>query len=250
MDDGQQGTQQHTPGSEPAKGARRGAGDLRSIPPLAGLDPDTAERLGARCQYVTYEPGETILDHADPSTDVRFVMTGDVRVLVRVTEGREYIMNDAGPGDFFGELSAIDGGGRSASVVAVTRVRCCLMPAPVFRDLVDADADVRWSIMERLTRLIRRLSDKLAEYSFLQAKHRVYIELMRLSQPRRGTDERVVTPPPVQRELADRIGSRREVVSRVLSEMERVGVLERTRGALVITDPERLEAMIRQGWEG
>ena len=240
-----------TGGTSAATGRSGTSADLRAISLLRDLDVGTAERLGARCQHVTYEPGETILDHADPSTDVRFVITGDVRILVRATEGREYIMNDGGPGDVFGELSAIDGGGRSASVVAVTRVRCCLMPAPVFRNLIDADAGVRWAIMERLVSLVRRLSDKLAEYSFLQAKHRIYIELHRLSVPRRGSDgERAISPPPVQRELADRIGSRREVVSRVMGDMERAGVVYRTKGALVIADPERLEAMIRQGWEG
>ena len=222
---------------------------LRRIPLFAGLDPDVAERLAARCRFVDYEPDAVIIDHMDTSTEVRFVVSGDVRVVMRVAEGREYILNDGGPGDFFGELSAIDGGGRSANVVAVTRVHCCLMPATVFHEAIDADADVRWSIMERLVLLVRRLSEKVAEYSFLQAKHRVYAELMRMSVPRRGMEgERVVSPPPVQRELADRIGSRREVVSRVLGEMERLGVVERTRGALVLTDVPRLEAMIREGW--
>ena len=222
---------------------------LRLIPLFADTDPDTAERLAERCRFVDYEPEETILDRKDPSTEVRFVVSGDVRIVMRVAEGREYILNDGGPGDLFGELSAIDGGGRSASVVAVTRVHCCLMPAAVFHEAIDDDVDVRWTIMERLAGLVRRLSEKVIEYSFLQAKHRIYAELLRMSVPRRGMDgERVVTPPPVQRELADRIGSRREVVSRVLGDMERNGVVERTRGALVITDVPRLEAMIREGW--
>ena len=222
---------------------------LRSIPLFAQIEPAVADRLAARCRFVDYEPGATIVDHMDTSTDVRFVVSGDVRIVMRVSEGREYILNDGGPGDFFGELSAIDGGGRSANVVAATRTHCCLMPAPVFHEAIDADADVRWTIMERLAGLVRRLSEKVAEYSFLQAKHRIYAELLRMSVPRRGMEgERVVSPPPVQRELADRIGSRREVVSRVVGELERNGVVSRTRGALVITDVPRLEAMIREGW--
>ena len=235
----------------PAEPRADAAERLRAIPLFADLDDALAARLSARSAWVAYEPDETILDMADETTDVRFIASGEARILVRATEGREYIMNDAGPGDFFGEISAIDGGGRSASVVAVTRVQCCVMPAGVFREAIDADKGVRWAIMERLVALVRRLSDKVAEYSFLQAKHRVYIEVQRLSQPRRGhAGQRVVSPPPVQRELADRIGSRREVVSRVLGDMERLGVVERTRGALVIRDPNKLDAMIRKGWEG
>ena len=222
---------------------------LRAIPLFATLSDAVANRLAARCILAAYEPDAVIFDHLDPSTDVRFVVSGEVRIVMRMAEGREYILNDGGPGDFFGELSAIDGGGRSAHVVAATRVECLVMPAAVFHEAIDADADVRWSILEHLAGLVRRLSDKVTECSFLQAKHRIYSELLRMSSPRRGmAGERVVSPPPVQRELADRIGSRREVVSRVMGELERKGVLARTRGALVILDVPRLEAMIREGW--
>ena len=228
----------------PASGER-----LRSIPLFATIDPAVAQRLAARCRFVDYEPDATIIDPMDEANDVRFVVSGEVRVVVRVAEGREYILNDGGPGDFFGELSAIDGGGRSANVIAATRTQCCIMPASVFHEAIDADADVRWNIMQRLASLVRRLSEKVAEYSFLQAKHRIYAELLRMSAPRRGADgERAISPPPVQREFADRIGSRREVVSRVLGELQRAGVVERTRGALVITDVPRLKAMVREGW--
>ena len=230
---------------------------LRALPLFSSLDAAVADRLAARCRFAEHEPDAVIVDHQDPSTDVRFVLTGDVRVVMRVAEGREYILNDGGPGDFFGELSAIDGGGRSASVIAVTRAQTCSMPATVFREAIDADPQMRWTIMERLAGLIRRLSEKVTEYSFLQAKHRIYSELLRMSVPRQAgaksgaksePDERVVSPPPVQRELADRIGSRREVVSRVLSELERGGTVSRTRGALVIRDVPRLRALIREGW--
>ena len=177
-------------------GARGSAADLKAVPLFAELDDKLAADLGARCRYVNYEPDETIVDHADPSTEMRFVISGDVRVLVRANEGREYIMNDGGPGDFFGEVAAIDGGARSATVVAITKVRCCLMPAAVFREAIDRDHHVRWRTMERLANLVRRLSDKVTEYSFLQAKHRVYIELQRLSRPRKGAEkQRSISPP-------------------------------------------------------
>lgn len=240
-------------GARPSGGEKlRDGARLRALPLFAALEPDVADRLAARCSFVEHEPDAVIVDHQDPSTDVRFVLAGDVRVVMRVAEGREYILNDAGPGDFFGELSAIDGGGRSASVVAVTRAQTCSMPARVFREAIDADPAMRWAILERLALLVRRLSEKVTEYSFLQAKHRIYSELLRMSVPRHGSDgksdERVVSPPPVQRELADRIASRREVVSRVLSELERAGTVTRTRGALIIRDVPRLRALIREGW--
>lgn len=60
-----------------------------------------------------------IIDHRDGSSDVRFIAHGEVRVIVRMIEGREVIFNDHGPGDYFGELSAIDGKDRSVNVTAL-----------------------------------------------------------------------------------------------------------------------------------
>ena len=100
------------------------------------------------------------------------------------------------------------------------------------------------------THRIRSLNLRLAEHSFLQAKHRLYTELLRLSKQRPGHEgQRSVSPPPIQRELADRIGSRREVVSRELNALERQGIIEKTRGAIILADVEELQRRVSVGWE-
>ena len=81
---------------------------LLKFPLLAGMTKAQAIAYGERCLWKTYEAGEMIIDHHENSNDVRFIVNGTVRIVVRMVEGREVIFNDYEAGDFFGELAAID----------------------------------------------------------------------------------------------------------------------------------------------
>jgi CRP-like cAMP-binding protein len=125
----------------------------------------------------------------------------------------------------------------------------CIMPRAVFMDILEKSPPVNRIVMRRLTALIRQLSVRLSEYSFLQAKHRLYAELLRMSHPRSGhAGQRSISPPPIQREIADRIASRREVVSREMKMLEREQIIEKTRGALIIHNVLELNKRIMEGW--
>lgn len=100
--------------------------------------------------------------------------------------------------------------------------------------------------MRLLSGRVRKLNHRLAELSVLDLKHRLYSELMRLSHPRSGRPgERAVTPPPYHHILAARIGCRREQVTRELSAMSAEGIIEKTRGALVILKPQILQTRLQ-----
>ncbi|MEL6947942.1 MAG: Crp/Fnr family transcriptional regulator [Pseudomonadota bacterium] len=234
--------------------------DFGAIPLLRGLGHEHAEAFAKRCTWRTYEPSELIIDHHESSQDVRFILSGLTRVVVRMAEGREVIFNDCGAGEFFGELAAIDEGVRSANVTAVTRARLCIMPQQVFREVCAVSPEISWRVMNHLVAHIRRLSDRLSEFSFLKAKHRLFAELLRMSRdrpghaaagndPETGELQRIISPIPPQADIADRISSRREIVSREMKALERAGILERTKGGIVILDPTRLRAMASEGWQ-
>ena len=222
---------------------------LADFPLFAGLTEEQIDRFGNRCIWKNYEPGQLIIDHHENSTDIRFIAHGNVRIVIRMVEGREVILNDYRDGQFFGELAAIDGGLRSANVTAIVKTRICVMSGAVFKDMCQESPETGWTMMTHLVNLVRRLSDRLAEFSFLKAKHRLYAELLRLSRKRSGhLDQRIVSPALPQAEIADRISSRREIVSREMKSLEREGVLERAGGGLVICDPKRLKQLAAEGW--
>lgn len=224
---------------------------LSDIALFEGMAPDELARIARQCSWANYSDHELVVDFADASTDVRFIISGGVRVIFRAPSGKEMILGEIGDGQFFGELAAIDGQPRSANVTALSRSRICKMPASVFRTLLAEHPDVALKVMTVLSGRIRQLNMRLAEHSFLDARFRLYNELIRLSRPRSGKpDQRIISPPPNQSELAERIGCRREVVSREIARLKSENVVELTKGGLVLALPETLSHMLSEAWSG
>jgi CRP-like cAMP-binding protein len=201
----------------------------------------------SRCRWRRFDPNEILVDFDDHSTDVFFLMTGEVRILIRTQAGKEVILGEMRGGQMFGELAAIDGVSRSANVTGLTRGEVCVMPASVFREIVFTAPAIADRLLHLLTRRVRELNGRLMEHAVLDLRHRLYSELLRLSVPRANPpSERVVTPPPYHHVLAARIGCRREQVTREFTTMSQEGLVERTRGALVIKRPDIFEARIAE----
>ncbi|MGO4704363.1 Crp/Fnr family transcriptional regulator [Microvirga sp. 2MCAF38] len=200
----------------------------------------------ARSSWRRFEPEEILVDFDDPSTDVYFLLAGDVRVLMRTAAGKEVILDEMRAGELFGELAAMDGIKRSANVTALTRGEACVMPSSVFRELVFANQPVAERLFCLLSSRIRELNERFVEQTVLDLRHRLYSELLRLSIPRGASVERVVTPPPFHHILAARIGCRREQVTREFTVMAQEGLIERTRGALVLRRPDLLRERVSE----
>ncbi len=224
--------------------------NLSNIPLFSSLDAEEGERLGRACLWKDYEAHELVIDIDEETTEVRFVVSGIVRIINRFAVGKEVILCEMVPGDFFGELAAIDNEMRSANVTTLTKTRICIVPQKIFLELIEKSNEINMKVMKVLAQRVRTLNMRLAEQSFLQAKHRLYAELLRLSKPRPGNpDQRSVSPPPTQRELAERIGTRREVVSREVNALNKQGIFEKTRGALVIVNVAELQKRISDAWD-
>ena len=221
---------------------------LAGIPLLkdAGVD---LSRFEARSHWRRFEPDEILVDFDDLSTDIYFLLSGEVRVLIRTQSGKEVILGEMRGGQLFGELAAIDGVKRSANVTALTRGEVGIMPSAVFRELVFASPPVADRLLRLLAGRVRELNARLMEQAVLDLRHRLYSELLRMSAPRAGHgNERVVTPPPFHHVLAARIGCRREQVTREFTTMAGEGLVERTRGALVIKRPDVFEARVAEAF--
>ncbi|MCX7900471.1 MAG: Crp/Fnr family transcriptional regulator, partial [Methylocystis sp.] len=187
------------------------------IPFFSGLDPARAEHFARQCVRKRYAEEELVVDFDDLSNDVYFIVSGDVRVLIRTAGGKEMIFGDFGPGNFFGEMAAIDGAKRSANVTALTNAELLIVPPAIFREIVYAEPAICERLLTLLSARVRDLNIRLFERTVLDLKHRLYSELLRMATPRKGSaDQLIISPPPFQHDLAARIGCRREQVSREL----------------------------------
>lgn len=219
---------------------------LASIPFFKDVTDLELDKFDRRCTWRRLEEGQVVVDFEDKSNDVYFLVSGEVRILVRTPGGKEVILTDMEGGQYFGELSAIDGTPRSANVTALTRCELCIITGPVFREIIGASRSLADKLLKLLAQRVRDLNGRVIEHTVLDVRHRLYAELLRRSQPRAGkTDERIVTPPPFHHVLAGRVGCRREQVTRELSNMTGEGLAEKTRGGLVLKKPTVLQERIQ-----
>lgn len=220
---------------------------LGRIPLFRSLNPEAVRRLDTQCVWRRATARECVLDYKDGGTSLYFVTQGHVRVLIRASSGKELILRDIRDGEYFGELAAIDGLPRSAAIVAVSDAVIAAMPPAVFRGLVHEQPDVCDQLLVLLASQIRMLANRVNEHGTLDVRARIYAELLRLSRPARDGEARaVISPPPTHVELAARVSARREAITRELKCLERAGLLERRRGALVLLDTAQLAQMIEQ----
>jgi CRP/FNR family cyclic AMP-dependent transcriptional regulator len=223
---------------------------LQDFSLFAPLTDAQNKRYSTMARTSDYGANELVLDYDDESHNVFLIRSGRVRVILRIATGREVILGEFADGEVFGELAAIDGTTRSANVTAMVNTSVVTLPQSVFLEILSENSDVALGLMRNMSALIRSLNTRLAEHAFLPAKYRLYSELIRLSKPRKGPHEgqRIISPPPIQLELAERIGCRREVVSREIARMERESVVERSRGGLILSDMPELNRRLSEGW--
>ena len=150
---------------------------------VADLDFERFDRL---CHWRRFNDGELVVDFEDESSDVYFIVTGEVRILLRTAAGKEIILGESRAGQFFGEMTAIDGAKRSANVTALTKSSSASCPRQVFREIIFSSKNACERILRTLTGRIRELNARLAEHSIFDLKHRLYSELLRMAHPRPG----------------------------------------------------------------
>jgi CRP/FNR family transcriptional regulator, cyclic AMP receptor protein len=218
---------------------------------LASVPEDRISALDGRCRWRSFEPDEVILNLHDETTDIYFIARGEVRVTVFSQTGRTVIMRDLKTGEQFGEYSAIDSEPRSASIVALNRTVVGLMPAQIFQDLLAEFSGVSLAVMVSMAGAIRTLNERVVEFSTLGVSNRIHAELLRLARAGRIVDGMGrISPPPTHAEIASRISTHREAVTRELKQLEIQGLLERTRGAFVVKDLVELERMVEDARAG
>lgn len=199
------------------------------------------------CRYRRFSPQEIIVDRDGNGHDVFLVVRGRVRIVNYSISGREITFDDLEEGAYFGEMSALDGEPRSASVVALTETTIVAVPRRIFLNVLGTYPEIALRVMTRLASIIRNADERIMDLSTLAANNRVQAELLR--QARRhlhGDNKAVISPIPIHSDIASRVSTTRETVARVFSDLTRRGIVERTKKSLVVHDLELLEEMVEE----
>jgi CRP-like cAMP-binding protein len=237
--------------STPPRFPRPGPGGpddpLNSIELFAGLPAAVLASIAGRCIVRAYKAEQQILTEDESTSDVFFVLSGTVRINSYVSTGREVIFHDIPAGGLFGEFSAIDGKPRASAASALSECRLARMTSQAFREVLRSNSTVAMRMMEMLVLKVRQRSERIVEASALTVRDRLRRELLRLAQQGKFiANGIVIQPAPTHYEMAARIGSHREAVTREFRRLETEKLIEARRGLIRIIDLARLEAIDRQ----
>jgi len=203
------------------------------------------ESLSGILKAHSYKADQHIITLGEHTQDVYFIISGKVRITTFTSGGKEVTFQDMRAGQMFGELSAIDGQSRSTNVVALTPTSLAKVSPMSFFKILRDYPKVNEHILHQLTGLIRKLGDRIVEFSTYSVKSRIHAELLRLAKNsgiKNNTAE--IIPAPAHLDIANRISTHREAVSRELSDLSKSGILKRSEGKLFIQDIAQLESLL------
>jgi len=219
---------------------------LQKIDLLRGLDHCDYDQLQNRCSLRQHKKNSEILRKNDDSTDIFFVIEGEVIARSFSEEGKEVSFTTIRSGELFGEFSAIDGQPRSASIAATEDSLIAQMTSKDFRELVLTTPELGLRLVELLVAKSRRLSQRIFEYGTLPVRLRVQRELVRLYDARDArTSGNLIQPAPSHYEIATRIATHREAVSRELGHLVSENIIELGKRRIKICDIDRLRLISR-----
>lgn len=205
---------------------------LQKIPLFAGLSDAQLEQL-ARMAVRRKVQRHTTIVYVGASTDALYIIVeGSAKVLNRDEEGREVILTFLGKGEFFGEMGLIDGSPRSADVVASESCELLVISKVDFMRALADNVELCLNIMKGLVTRLRDANRKIESLALMDVYGRVAKLLLEFSEKEGGL--RVIKRKVTKQDMAKMVGASREMVSRVMKDLETSGYIRVETGRIVL----------------
>jgi CRP/FNR family transcriptional regulator, cyclic AMP receptor protein len=217
---------------------------LARVPLFGALNHSEIKKLSDVVILKKYETGDAIVLEEDPSANSMFIIVkGKIRISVTGVEGREAILAIMGPGDYFGEMSVIDGAPRSASVYAAAPTELMVLRREDLLQQLEANPKLALSMLIEFSKRLRAADGRISSLALLGVYGRVANTLMELARTKgkKMGNIAVIDNRPTHQEIAEMSGTTRETVSRVLNKLQRSGTLIVERGKILILRMEELK---------
>jgi CRP/FNR family transcriptional regulator, cyclic AMP receptor protein len=206
----------------------RPAGDstilLRNVPLFAGLDEAQLSVLARVIQRRRFGRNATIIGAGDPTDSLYVVISGRLKVQMSDEQGREVILSLLGPGELFGEMGLLDDSPRSASVVSQEPCELLSISKADFKRSLAENFDLSLMVMRGLVHRLREADRKIGSLALMDVYGRVARLLLEMAEDVDG--EKVVVRKLSKQDIAKMIGASREMVSRVMKDLQLGGYIE------------------------
>jgi len=209
---------------------------LRNVPIFTALSDSDLNMIASKMVSRDYEKGQMILLEESTGETFFIITSGTVKVTRLSDDGREVILALLGESDFFGEMSLLDGEGRSANIVANEDAEVMTLSRRDFLEYLETYPKIAIALLEELAVRIRKSDQQIESLSLSDSEQRIGITLIRLAEER-GTIKRgdvTVQNLPYQQDIANMAGTSRETVSRTLKLLEDKKLVKRNGSDITI----------------
>jgi len=197
---------------------------LRNVPLFAGLDEQQLAVLARAIVRKSVGRNARIIGAGDPTDSLFIVINGRLKVLMSDDQGREVILSILGPGEFFGEMGLLDDSPRSASVVSLEACELLTITKTDFKRSLAENFELSLMVMRGLVKRLREADQKIGSLALMDVYGRVARLLLEMAEDVNG--EKVVVKKLSKQDIAKMIGASREMVSRVMKDLELGGYIE------------------------
>ena len=213
---------------------------LRNVPIFADLEEKDLQKIVKLGTRKKYKKSNIVVIEQESGAALFVIISGKVKVVRMDEDGREVILSMFGPGEFFGEMSLLDGLARSASVVATVKSELFMIHRRDFIELLHEFPTVAISLLAELAMRLRKADMQIKSLSLKDAEGRIANVLLILAEDvgifRKGKVE--IDDLPLQQDIANMAGTSRETVSRMLHQFIECGEVQMKGSRLIINDYE------------
>jgi len=207
---------------------------LKAVPLFASFPEDQLRVLTTVVTRRSAPRSTTIMAGGDATDSLYIVLSGRLKVMMSDSEGKEVILSILGPGEYFGEMGLIDDEPRSASVVTIEACELLSLAKRDFRNRLAENFEMATAVMRGLVRRLREADRKIGSLALLDVYGRVARLLLDMAENVNG--EKIVTKRLPKQDIAKMIGASREMVSRVMKDLQMGGYIEVRGSTIVLRD--------------
>jgi CRP/FNR family cyclic AMP-dependent transcriptional regulator len=204
---------------------------LKAVPLFSGFPEDQLRMLTGVVGRKSVPRATTVMAAGDPTDSLYIVLSGRLKVMMGDADGKEVILSLLSPGEFFGEMGLIDDSPRSASVVTIEACELLSIAKRDFKRCLEQNFEMAMAVMRGLVKRLRDADRKIGSLALLDVYGRVARLLIDMAENVDG--QKVVTKRLPKQDIAKMIGASREMVSRVMKDLQMGGYIE-VRGQTII----------------
>ena len=217
---------------------------LRKIDFFSTVLPGTIAQLERRCRRLNLEKGDMLAPAGEPLEKIFFLFSGELRCTLYTPEGKILFLPPVTAGAIVNPESLVNPAGLIYSIAAAWASSVAFVRASTFKEVLTTDPRLTQALISTLVTREHALIAHIEELTTLNVRERIHRELLRLCrEDSNGDGSAIIHPIPTHEDIAHRIGTHREAVSREMSHLQHVGVIIRRDGALLIPDVVRLKEL-------